>query len=86
MTAAAEDESIAVTVRLSHGLRHLVPGEPERQVRIPAGTSIAQLVGLLGIPQGQVSIVSRQGVLASKDEALRDGDVVEFYPPIGGGA
>jgi sulfur carrier protein ThiS len=52
---------------------------------VPTGTRIRDLIDLVGLPQGEVSIVSRQGVLADKDDPLRDGDDITLYPPIGGG-
>ncbi|NPV09374.1 MAG: hypothetical protein HPY83_15620 [Anaerolineae bacterium] len=76
---------VRVTVRFGHGLRHAAGGEPQREMRVPSGTRIRDLIDMLGLPQGEVSIVSRYGALASKDDVLRDGDAIGLYPPIGGG-
>ena len=79
------EATVRVTVRLGHGLRHLSVGEAEREMRVPAGTRIMELIVGSGLDPAEVSIVSRQGSLASKDAVVADGDVIELYPPIGGG-
>jgi len=74
-----------VTVRLGHGLRHRTCGEAEREMRVPSGTRIVHLVVAFGLDPAEVSIVSRQGTLSSLEDVVADGDLVELYPPIGGG-
>ena len=80
----ASSSELTVTVRFGHGLRSSA-GEPTLEMRVPTGTRIRDLIDLVGLPQGEVSIVSRQGVLADKDDPLRDVDDITLYPPIGGG-
>lgn len=77
---------LTVEVELGRGLARLLPDQREsKTMRVPSGTRIRQLVDLLGLPQGSVSVVDRNGVLATKDEQLSDGDRLRLYPPIGGG-
>jgi len=54
-------------------------------MRVPDGTRIVHLVVAFGLDPAEVSIVSRQGTLSSLEDVVADGDLVELYPPIGGG-
>ena len=49
------------------------------------GTRISQIIDELNIPRGQVAIIFVNNRHAGPDRQLHDGDVVAFFPPIGGG-
>ncbi len=70
-------------------------GWAEREVELPDGATVAELLKAIGLPdaveelrQGR-GIILRNGrnVLLSKgaDEPLSDGDTVVVFPPAGGG-
>jgi molybdopterin converting factor small subunit len=79
---------IAVQVKLFATLRqrypHLGIGEP-MPVELPEGTTTAQLLARLKIPDGQVKIVFVNHVIRGRDHVLADGDAVGIFPPVGGG-
>ncbi len=54
-------------------------------VEIKQGTRIRELLEQLEIPTNAVKVVFLNGVHASGDEILNDGDRVGVFPPIGGG-
>ena len=54
-------------------------------VEISEGTRIRELLAHLKIPTNAVKVVFLNGVHASGDEILNDGDRVGVFPPIGGG-
>jgi len=49
------------------------------------GTKVRELLEQFGIPTDAVKLVFLNGVHASGDETLNDGDRVGVFPPIGGG-
>ncbi|MHB8757720.1 MAG: MoaD/ThiS family protein [Bacillota bacterium] len=55
------------------------------EMEVPDGTSIADLHGLLGIPEGHVKQSFVNGRRQEPGYLLRDGDRVGVFPPIGGG-
>jgi sulfur carrier protein ThiS len=54
-------------------------------VEINEGTRIRELLEQLEIPSNAVKVVFLNGVHASGDQILKDGDRVGVFPPIGGG-
>jgi hypothetical protein len=52
----------------------------------PAPISLRDLAALLGVPPAEVAVISVNRRLAYWDGApVADADIVEFYPPMGGG-
>jgi len=55
-------------------------------IRLADAVTLAQLLPRLAIPKGEVAVVAVNGkAVRSEDVALYDTDVVELYPPLGGG-
>jgi sulfur carrier protein ThiS len=52
----------------------------------PCGTTIDELLREHGVPDGEVWICARNGVLARRSDVLEDGDVLEVISPVAGGA
>ena len=52
---------------------------------IHAGETIQELIARLDIPIEEVKIVFVNGIAASLDRPLADGDRVGIFPPVGGG-
>ena len=72
-----------VTVKLFATLRN---GRFDREVRqYPAGTTVKQVMGELNITKDQAAIIFVNNQHAMTNQELFDGDVLAFFPPIGGG-
>ena len=72
-----------VTVKLFATLRK---GRFDMETReYSSGTRISQVIDELNIPKNQVSIIFVNNRHSEPDRQLHDGDVVAFFPPIGGG-
>ena len=54
-------------------------------VEIGENTTILSLLRRLGIPMEKVKIIFLNGLHASGEETLRDGDRVGIFPPVAGG-
>lgn len=72
-----------ITVKLVASFRHNRFSAETRSC--PAGTSARQVAEELGLPLQQVGIVLINGLHASLDSVLQEGDTVTLMPRIGGG-
>lgn len=54
-------------------------------VELPAGSTLADLVVYLGLPDGEVRMVFVNGRARALDYGLVAGDEVGIFPPVGGG-
>lgn len=54
-------------------------------VEIGENTTILGLLMRLGVPMDKVKIIFLNGLHASGDETLRDGDRIGVFPPVAGG-
>ena len=79
---------IRVECRLYAGLRNFAPdfrlGEA-MELKLPDGTTLAELYELLQVPPGEVKRTFVNGISRSPDHALSDGDRVALFPPVAGG-
>jgi molybdopterin converting factor small subunit len=74
-----------IGVRLRGNLR--TPGGPEIQIlEVDEGTTVDDLIGLLGLRPGDVWLAMLDGQLVDIDRPLRPGDELSLIPPVGGGA
>ena len=55
------------------------------EVTLPDGASIEHLLTSVELTLPTANIIVRDGRLADIQEILKDGDVIELVPPIGGG-
>jgi sulfur carrier protein ThiS len=86
---AKKDKTIIITVKLKgalgacklYGKGYLGEG----RWAVPMETRIEVLIDLLSLPKDLTGIIFVNGRRVEKDKILRDGEVVEFFPPIGGG-
>jgi sulfur carrier protein len=58
---------------------------PRRELEVPAPSTVAQLLTHLDVVPESVLVI-RNDTLATRDEHLRDDDVVEIRPVVSGGA
>ena len=74
---------IKITVKLFAALRK---GRFEKEPRkYSSGTTVKQVIDELNIPRDQAAIIFVNNRHAKLEYQLSDGDVVAFFPPIGGG-
>lgn len=81
-----EPASDAISVKLFAGLeRRSGAGGPD--VVVPAANvpTVAALLERLGLPGGAAGLILVNGRHARLDSALRPGDEVALFPPLGGG-
>jgi molybdopterin synthase sulfur carrier subunit len=57
----------------------------EGPVEVPDGAAVQEIADRLGIPAGSVGIRVVNGRHAGQDQALRPGDSLSLFPPVGGG-
>jgi molybdopterin converting factor small subunit len=79
---------LTVTVKLFATLRAVAPqganpnGFP---MAVPSGSTVRDLADRLGIPAADWKATFRNHVRCAHAEALQEGDVIAFVPPIAGG-
>jgi molybdopterin converting factor small subunit len=54
-------------------------------LEVPGATSVADVIGLLGIPTDLECLTVVNGHDASSAHRLADGDVLSLFPPLAGG-
>jgi molybdopterin converting factor small subunit len=61
--------------------------QPENAEAFPIteGETVREVLGRLGIPEGEASLIFVNNVHRKRGQVLKDGDTVGFFPPIGGG-
>lgn len=75
-----------VEARLFAGLEaHTRDGRVERRVPLAAAPTVAALCEALGLAPGAAALILVNGVHGDLATALRDGDTVSLFPPVGGG-
>lgn len=78
-----------VEVRLFATLARYLP-EPSKSssatVQIPEGSTVRQLVRVLGIPDQMPAVILVNGRDATPDQVLKDGDTLTLFPPLAGGS
>jgi sulfur carrier protein ThiS len=75
---------VRVHVRLKGSLAGYVPGGQD-EVDVAEGAEVGTLVQLLGLPGRHVVFVVN-GTTVKPDAVLREGDRVQAFPPMAGGA
>ena len=79
---------MTVSVRLNAALRKHAPGyDPFTglEVEIRPDEKVSDLLARLNVPAEDVNIVMINGLQASPDAILNDGDRVGLFPALGGG-
>jgi len=75
-------------VQLFASLGRYAPGEGGTdpfEMTVVAGTSVADLLAALNVPEEVVKLIFVNGVHASGDRLLEEGDRVGVFPPVAGG-
>lgn len=81
-----EMNRMRVEVRIFADLRNYVPGsENPLFVRLPEGSTVHDLLAMLGVPAEKVKVIFVNSRQKSPDFLLSEGDRVGIFPPTGGG-
>ena len=75
---------ISVNLNLFATLRAFLPDSP-KDVAIPEGTCVMDLVTGLGAPEAEVQLIFVNGRRELPTYTLKDNDRVGIFPPVGGG-
>jgi molybdopterin synthase sulfur carrier subunit len=79
---------VKVRVKLMASLRGKLPPEAKglAELDVPAGATVADVLGKLGIPDGQVHAVMVNDELDhNRSRTLKEGDALLVLPPVAGG-
>jgi molybdopterin converting factor small subunit len=71
----------ATLVRFKDGSRAGKPFE----IELPEGAVVSDLIQYLHIPIEETHVVFVNNIIEEADSALKHGDVVGMFPPVGGG-
>ncbi len=79
---------MVIQVKLFATLGRYRPGVPAASpftLELPPGSTLADLIAILGLPSGEINLTFVNGRIERPDHPLRDRDEVGFFPLIGGG-
>jgi molybdopterin synthase sulfur carrier subunit len=79
---------LLIEVRLFATLRRHAPSGSEAgvfSVRIPAGSTITDLLKTINVDPAEVHLFMVNGVSVNRERILSEGDRVGLFPPVGGG-
>lgn len=72
-------------VELMGGL-HALERSGRRTIEVTSdGTRVGALLEAAGIPRGSAGIIVVGGKMVEVDYEIRDGDLIQVYPPLDGG-
>ena len=82
-----------VTFKLFASLARHLPAEDRRtnqtRLEVPEGCTVQAMIERFGVPPGQCTLVLVNGVFVAREAlaatALKNGDVLAIWPPVGGG-
>jgi sulfur carrier protein ThiS len=77
------DEAMKIELNLYASLGRCVPRTGPMQV--DGETTIRGLLRRLNVPMDKVKIIFLNGIHASGEESLKDGDRIGVFPPVAGG-
>lgn len=72
-----------ITVKLFATL--LRYGPEERELEVPAGAKVLDVILMAGVPQEMPHLRIVNGVHVKENHVLEEGDVLALFPPIAGG-
>jgi molybdopterin converting factor small subunit len=72
-----------IEVRLFAGLR--VGRFRRREIEVPDGAELREVLGMLGIPEEEVSLPLINGRYSEMNVPLKPADVLSVFPAVGGG-
>lgn len=60
-------------------------GPEEQEITVPEGSTVADVVRMLKIPEQYPKLRIVNGVHVDRDYRLKEGDTLALFPPIAGG-
>jgi len=73
-------------IKLFATLRPYIKGVcDDGSLEVPDGTTVADVVALLKLPDEQVRLIFVNGRHQGREQVLHDSDRVGIFPPVGGG-
>ncbi|MFO7908318.1 MAG: MoaD/ThiS family protein [Planctomycetota bacterium] len=57
----------------------------DREMELPSGSSLGDVMDAIGIPREEISLPLINGRYSSMEDQLEDGDVLSVFPSVGGG-
>ena len=72
-----------ITVKLFATLRNY--GENKQEMTLDEGIAVGAIIQMLELPKNEVAIIMINGRHVKEDVILQDGDVLAFFPAVGGG-
>ncbi len=76
-----------ITIKFYGNLKQYLPHRQEvAPLEVEPGTTILDLLTRLGVPDEQVWMSAINDVVVPSSAALGEGDVLEVFEPVGGGA
>ena len=79
---------LKIQVKLFGVFRNFIPDgkkKPVFEMEVENGTRIIDVSKYLGIPEEEPKVFIRNHRAAHENDLIADGDVIAFFPPIGGG-
>ena len=77
-----------IEIRLFASLARFMPDKSIKKpytMEIQEGTTIRDVFKSIGVPEDAVKLIFLNGLHATGDRVLKDGDKVGVFPPLGGG-
>jgi len=65
--------------------RYLLGGEPQREVELANGATLADLAKALDATPDDLPLARRGDDILREEATLRNGDRIELFAPVGGG-
>lgn len=77
-----------IEIRLFASLARFMPDKNIKKpcaIEIMEGTTIMDVLKSMEVPEDDVKLIFLNGIHATGDRVLKDGDTLGVFPPLGGG-
>lgn len=75
---------ITIELNMFATLVGYLPDDPDKY-EIESGKTIQDLISDLSLPDDQIKLIFANGLKADRQYALKQGDRIGIFPPVGGG-
>ena len=76
---------IVITVKAYASLAKKYPDVAMKQLSVKPGATLREIIGMLNINKEDIGLIVRNNLRVDSEAVLEDGDVLMFFPSIGGG-
>lgn len=77
--------AIQVSIHLKGPLNRYFEGPNPGIMKLPGGAVVGDIFQQLSLPRGKTSLIAVNGVKASLETPIKEGDEVVIFPPVSGG-